>query len=166
MRTDATGAVVVSELPTGTNNIGEVTITSLPLPTGSATEAKQDTGNASLSIIDDWDESDRAKVNPIVGQDGVEGGAGAVSALTQRVVIATDQTALLTLDGNLYTTRLDEASATITYVGVAAPGTATSAASWRIKRLDSTAGLIVLYADADTNFDNIWDNRAALTYTT
>lgn len=49
---------------------------------------------ASASVLDDWDETDRAKVNPIVGQAGVQGGAGAVSANTQRVVIATDQTAL------------------------------------------------------------------------
>lgn len=45
---------------------------------------------ASLSVVDDWDESDRAKVNPIVGQAGVQGGSGTVSALTQRVVLATD----------------------------------------------------------------------------
>lgn len=44
----------------------------------------------SLAILDDWDESDRAKVNPIVGQAGVQGGSGGVSALTQRVVLATD----------------------------------------------------------------------------
>lgn len=45
---------------------------------------------ASASVLDDWDESDRAKVNPIVGQVGVQGGAGAVTALTQRIAIATD----------------------------------------------------------------------------
>lgn len=44
----------------------------------------------SLAILDDWDESDRAKVNPIAGQAGVQGGSGTVSALTQRVVLATD----------------------------------------------------------------------------
>lgn len=44
----------------------------------------------SLAVIDDWDESDRAKVNPIVGQAGVQGGSGAVSNTTQRVVLATD----------------------------------------------------------------------------
>ena len=49
-------------------------------------EAKLDTGNASLAVLDDWDESDRAKVNPIAGQAGVAGAAGTVSALTQRVV--------------------------------------------------------------------------------
>lgn len=45
---------------------------------------------ASLSVIDDWDETDRAKVNIIAGQVGVQGGSGVVNALTQRVVLATD----------------------------------------------------------------------------
>lgn len=49
-----------------------------------------------LQIIDDWDETDRAKVNPIVGQAGVQGGSGAVSANTQRVSIATDNTVVVT----------------------------------------------------------------------
>jgi len=43
-----------------------------------------------LQIMDDWDESDRAKVNIIAGQSGVEGGTGVVSATTQRVTLATD----------------------------------------------------------------------------
>jgi len=44
----------------------------------------------SLAVIDDWDETDRAKVNPIAGQAGVQGGSGTANALTQRVVLATD----------------------------------------------------------------------------
>lgn len=68
------------------------------------TFAVQESGGAltALQIIDDWDESDRAKVNPIVGQAGVAGGAGAVGATTQRVVhgsassLATTQNALST----------------------------------------------------------------------
>lgn len=43
-----------------------------------------------LQIIDDWDESDRAKVNLIAGQAGITGGAGAVAANTPRVVSADD----------------------------------------------------------------------------
>lgn len=43
-----------------------------------------------LQIMDDWDEIDRAKVNPIVGQAGVQGASGIVSPSTQRVVLATD----------------------------------------------------------------------------
>lgn len=45
---------------------------------------------AAVQIMDDWDESDRAKVNPIVGQAGVAAGAGAVSATVQRVTLASD----------------------------------------------------------------------------
>jgi hypothetical protein len=45
---------------------------------------------ASLSVIDDWDETDRAKVNTIAGQVGVQGASGISTALTQRVVLATD----------------------------------------------------------------------------
>lgn len=44
----------------------------------------------SLNIMDDWDESDRCKVNPIVGQAGVAAGSGTVGSTTQRVVLATN----------------------------------------------------------------------------
>lgn len=115
----------------GANN--DVTVAALPLPTGAATAAKQDTGNASLatlvtqtdtveallsgvaletggnlaaaaaslSVLDDWDESDRAKANIIVGQAGVTAGAGAVAANTPRVTHASDDpvtTALQIMD--------------------------------------------------------------------
>jgi len=60
-------------------------------------------------------------------------------------------------------TIVDEASATITYVGKSSTAT-TSGATWQIKRLDSTAGLVVLRADGNQNYDNIWDNRALLSY--
>lgn len=346
------GADGVNEGDVSSANPVPVSASSLPLPTGSATLAEQQTQTASLSVLDDWDESDRAKANIIVGQAGVQGGAGAVSANTQRVVLATDQTVIpvsdnggsltvdapvgtpvfvrlsdgaaaittlpvsiasvpshavtnagtfavqdsekvadnagftdgttkvqpagfiydevagtalsendaaaarinvnraqvtaiedgvtrgryatvtasnalktdgsavtqpvsaaslplpagaatsalqtqpgvdigdvtinnaaggsavnvqdggnsLTVDGSVtanptdYLVRLDEASATITYVGRAAPGTATSSASWSIKRLDSTSGLVVLWGAGTAAFNQIWDNRAALGY--
>ena len=43
-----------------------------------------------VEIMDDWDESNRAKVNPIVGQAGVSADSGVTGALTQRVVHAVD----------------------------------------------------------------------------
>lgn len=58
--------------------------------TAFALEATQLLVKASLDVIDDWDETDRAKVNLIVGQAGVQGNSGAVSANTQRVTLATD----------------------------------------------------------------------------
>jgi hypothetical protein len=48
------------------------------------------TAVASLSVIDDWDETDRAKVNPIAGQAGVAGGTGVDAANVQRVSLATN----------------------------------------------------------------------------
>lgn len=61
-------------------------------------------------------------------------------------------------------TRLDEASATITYVGTAVAGTATSSALWSIKRLNSASGLVVTWADSDPTADKVWDDRATYTY--
>lgn len=55
-----------------------------------ATETTLAAVAASLSVIDDWDETDRAKVNLIVGQTGVQGASGVVTGNTQRVVLATD----------------------------------------------------------------------------
>jgi hypothetical protein len=44
----------------------------------------------SLAAIDDWDESDRAKVNIIVGQAGIAGGSGVDGATVPRVTLATN----------------------------------------------------------------------------
>lgn len=88
---------VQDPLPAGTNNIGDVDVLSSALPTGAATLAEQQTQTASLSVLDDWDESDRAKVNPIVGQAGVAAGSGAVGVTTQRVILATDDPAVTSL---------------------------------------------------------------------
>lgn len=51
----------------------------------------------SLAIIDDWDESDRAKVNIIAGQAGVTAGAGSVSTNTPRITLASDDPAVSSL---------------------------------------------------------------------
>lgn len=56
-----------------------------------------------------------------------------------------------------------------TYVGMtvkSTPATATSAALWAIKRIvyDGTSRFTQTWADGDLNFDNIWDNRAILSY--
>lgn len=62
--------------------------------------------------------------------------------------------------------RLDRVSSTLSYAGRAATGVATSAAGWRIKEITRVGSqTIVKFADGDTNYDNIWDNRVTLTYT-
>lgn len=94
-------------LAAGTNNIGDVDVLSVPSdPFGANADASSATGSISaklraaataLEIIDDWDESDRAKVNLIVGQAGVAAGAGAVGPTVQRVTLASDDPAVTAL---------------------------------------------------------------------
>lgn len=60
--------------------------------------------------------------------------------------------------------RVDEASATITYIGWAKPGTAESDFSWRIMRVDESSGVAIEWAGGTRSFDKSWDNRASLTY--
>lgn len=62
--------------------------------------------------------------------------------------------------------QMDEADGGITYVGEAVIGSTSSSAVWRIKRLDEGGDpeLIIEWADGNSDFDNIWDNRADLSY--
>jgi len=54
------------------------------------TLGSDDPAVASLAILDDWDESDRAKVNLIVGQAGIAAGAGVTGVTVPRVIEASD----------------------------------------------------------------------------
>lgn len=61
-------------------------------------------------------------------------------------------------------TRIDEVSATVTYIGKAATGSATSSGVWQIQKIDESSGTVITWADGDANFNNVWDDRASLTY--
>lgn len=61
------------------------------------TLASDDPAVVALQVIDDWDESDRAKVNLVVGQAGITAGAGAVAANTPRATLASDDPAVVAL---------------------------------------------------------------------
>lgn len=67
-----------------------------------------------------------------------------------------------------YAQRVDKASTTVTYLGWAEPGTATSAAEWRVKRItessEGSGDYAMEFADGDSDFDNVWDDRASLSY--
>jgi hypothetical protein len=86
---------------------------------------------------------------------------------TEEIIIDIDTDALMT-DLNPQLITLVDESGTLTYVGQAETGTATSAASWRIYLVDETGSgdeeLIKLYADGSTDFDQVWDDRTSLTY--
>jgi hypothetical protein len=73
--------------------------------------------------------------------------------------------AMVSPSSSLVATRLDDTTTSnVTYVGVAAPASLTSATSWQVKKIDETTGMVITWADGNTNFDNVWDNRASLTY--
>jgi hypothetical protein len=66
-----------------------------------------------------------------------------------------------------YAQRVDEASATVFYKAWAAPGSSSADAAWRLQRitLSSTeADATTEWADGNTNYDKIWDDRATYTY--
>jgi len=58
--------------------------------------------------------------------------------------------------------KFDE-GATYTYIGEALPGSLVGDAVWRVKRL-TNADTTILWADGDSSFDNVWNDRASLVY--
>lgn len=63
-------------------------------------------------------------------------------------------------------TAIDEVNANLTYIGFAKLGTATSDGFWQIFRIQKIGSqTLIQYADGNTRYDNVWDNRASLTYT-
>jgi hypothetical protein len=63
-------------------------------------------------------------------------------------------------------TRLDIASSTLYYIGVALVGATPASATWQVRRLtfDGSGGVVIEWADGNTSYDNVWDNRASLSY--
>lgn len=61
--------------------------------------------------------------------------------------------------------RLDDTTtANVTYIGKAATGSSAASAVWQIAKLDTSSGLIKTWADGDASFNNVWNDRASLSY--
>lgn len=61
--------------------------------------------------------------------------------------------------------RVDEASATVTYIGDAAIGVGDAEAFWRIRKLTITGSVTsTTWADGNEYYDNVWSDRASLSY--
>ena len=58
--------------------------------------------------------------------------------------------------------RVDQASATVIYLGEGLFGALTSEAKWLIKKIDLSSGVVITAASQEYN--QIWDNRASLMY--
>lgn len=50
------------------------------------------------------------------------------------------------------------------YLGWAPAGSSSAAAVWKVARISLAAGVVKVYADGNTQYDNVWDNRASLAY--
>jgi hypothetical protein len=62
-------------------------------------------------------------------------------------------------------TYIDAASSSVTYIGFAQAGTATSSASWMIKKILISGNVTsIAYAGGEDNYNQVWDNRASLVY--
>lgn len=63
------------------------------------------------------------------------------------------------------TLRVDPVDFTTTYIGESKPGTATSTALWRIKKIFvSGTATSITFPNGSDDFSYIWDNRASLSY--
>jgi len=118
--------------------------------------------DAWLIITDAFDSTER-KLKLVDNGDGTYSIATNVASSALPSGAATSANQVLQLAK--YITKVEVASATITYVGSAAPGTTVAQALWRIMRVDtSSLAADVLYADSNQNFDNVWNDRAGLSY--
>lgn len=59
---------------------------------------------------------------------------------------------------------VDSGVATTYYLGKAFPGSDSGDAKWQIKKIDESDGTVITWADGDSDFDNIWDDRESLSY--
>ena len=97
--------------------------------------------------------------------DGTEGLTD--TALRATAVPISGTVSATTTDAG-YTRRVDpDVNGNPVYIGRATVGSLTSVAVWQIMKstFDVNNNLLsTLWADGDTNFNNIWDNRVSLTY--
>ncbi|MHA1481830.1 MAG: hypothetical protein ACTSQA_00145 [Candidatus Heimdallarchaeaceae archaeon] len=69
------------------------------------------------------------------------------------------------LDGDFaINVQVDSSDSKIEYIGTAVIGSLTSAAVWKIKRVNYTTGTIIEYAGGSESFTNIFSQRESLSY--
>jgi|SRR3990172_2730626 len=52
----------------------------------------------------------------------------------------------------------------VTYIALAAPGTAQATAKWQVRKLDQTTGIIITFAGGTANFDQVATDLTTLSY--
>lgn len=93
-----------------------------------------------------------------------DSGGNSLGEITKTRVDNKEALDVISLPGASHALAFDTTSTPSTcYLGYAAIGSATSAAVWHIYKVDTTTGLQT-FADSNNLFDNVWDDRASLTY--
>jgi hypothetical protein len=83
----------------------------------------------------------------------------------QRVVVTGGSTGGGSSTTPTYKKMIDFVGSDVIYTGQALPGTLTSAASWQIKKTTFTGDDVSeAFADGDSLFNNVWDDRLSLSY--
>lgn len=117
----------------------------------------------------------RTNLNPEIWEDVGAGSAGVPVPVTVEGTVAVSATGLATettlstistiLSATQQTNTIDEASATVTYIGKE-----NAAAVWSILKIDTTSGTVFTYATIVNNaaqtsgYATAWAARASLTY--
>lgn len=70
------------------------------------------------------------------------------------------------VDSGVYTERIEFVTDFLIYIGEAVAGSVEGDPVWRIRRatLDGSDNVTTHWADGNVNFDNIWTDRASLSY--
>lgn len=73
--------------------------------------------------------------------------------------------AYLQVTNPVYTKRYDVVDSTTSYLGDAPVGSSESSPRWRIQKLTfASGGVTILFANGSTEFNQVWSNRASLSY--
>ncbi|RLG43311.1 MAG: hypothetical protein DRN81_06805 [Thermoproteota archaeon] len=105
---------------------------------------------------------DDNRVTTIIGVDEATLTTPTLVAVTTENELKTSTTIATTNEALEFAT--DSGDSNVLYLGTASVGTATSAASWKIQKIDTTSGVSITWADGNATADNIWDNRESLSY--
>ncbi len=151
--------------------------------TGNAMLAvRKDVGGTLVDADGDWaplqtDSSGNLRVLATIGSGGstqyADGAARGTA--TGNLMMVDDGTNIQSASGdtggrlnvNEYTKQLATkvtVSGLVTYVAKAAPGSAQASAAWSAKKIDTTTGVVITWADGNNNYDNVATNLTALTY--
>jgi hypothetical protein len=114
-----------------------------------------------------YDDTLAKTVRSVITGQTTAGGGGYVNVKVNPSGALTTETSITSaVQPTPLALRYDNSTAPVSYKGEANAGTAVSSASWRISKITSAVdgSVTIEWADGNTNFDNIWNNRASLSY--